>query len=266
MPTNEIFAGIKDARLNRLNEVIEKILARGAKAPGDDLRLRRAMKVRDSLIAAESAKRGAEMASAYTRGGGLASSGIRGMDIIEHEFTPEVIRANNIDANDQGARQFSVAPPGSGRLNPVNFYTSAGVGPLHVVTSLSTGGGIGTGLALQTQSINWAIVRVVALTTQVTVLTGTTTTCLLEDFKIGGGANLFLTEGYVIADDYDTDKEQFVGLRAYPVLQAPNVAFVTAYAYHATSASQTAQIAVSCVTEVLRDDAFGPGLPASYAR
>jgi len=140
------------------------------------------------------------------------------------------------------------------------------VGPLHVLTSGATGGVIGTGVALQTQSINWAIVRVVALTTQVTPVSSSITTVLLEDFKIGGGANLFLTEGYVIADDYDTDKEQFVGLRAYPVLQAPNTAFLSAYAFNATTGSSTAQLAASCVTEVLRDDAFGPGLPASYAR
>ncbi len=219
---------------------------------------------RDALIAKLAAKKGAEMAAAQMPGlgHGLANSGIRGMDVIEHEFTPEVIREHNVDGASQGLRQFSVAPPGSGRLVPINFFLD-GAGDNPIIAITTGAGAVGTALSLQTKSVNWATLRIVALTTQ----TATSTTGafgVMQDFKIGGSPNLFLPEDNVLMDDYDTDKEQFVGLRAYPVLNAPNTAFVTVAGVAASAVTVSA--AVSLVTEVLRDDAFGPGLPAAYAR
>jgi hypothetical protein len=249
-------------RLGNIEARIEK-LTNKAPSPRRNARLARLHAVRDKLIAKTAARKGAALAAASIPGiaGGLASSGIRGMDVIEHEFSPEVIRQHNLEGAAQGLRQSSVAPPGSGRLVPIPFVVDGSTNPVHAITGGA--GAIGALTNLQTKPVNWAVLRIVALTTQ-TIAAATGVVGVLQDFKIGGSPNLFLDESFVLADDYDTDKEQFAGLRAYPILISPNTAFVDAGAF--APASQVLYMAVSLVTEVMRDDAFGPGLPGAYAR
>lgn len=247
--------------LQKLNSKIERLMEREP----TKMRLRRMkrlMDLRDTFIAKQAAKKGAALAAASIPGvaGGLASSGIRGMDVVEHEFGPAVIRDHNVDGAMQGLRQTSVAPPGSGRLVPVNFVVAGTTAP---VLTRPGATGIGATQALVTIAVNWAVLRIVALTTQSTPA-ATGVLGVMQDFKIGGSPNLFLTEDWVLMDDYDVDKEQFTGLRAYPILISPNVAQVSAAAY--APATQTLYYSISLVTEVLRDDAFGPGLPGAYAR
>lgn len=250
-------------RLAKVENRIERIINKGVSTPRAKGQLARLMGVRDKLIAKTAAKKGAALAAASIPGiaGGLASSGIRGMDVIEHEFSPEVIRQHNIEGAAQGLRQSSVAPPGSGRLVPIPFVVAGAVNPVHAVVGGSAA--IGALTSLQTKAVNWAVLRIVALTTQ-TIAAATGVVGVMQDFKIGGSPNLFLDESFVLMDDYDTDKEQFAGLRAYPILISPNTAFVDVGAF--APAGQTLYTAVSLVTEVMRDDAFGPGLPGAYAR
>lgn len=252
-----------EGRLAQVEKHIERLIEKGVDKPGEKGKLARLMAIRDQAIAKSAAKKGAYLAAAAIPGvaGGLASSGIRGMDVIEHEFTPEVIRQHNLEGAAQGLRQSSVAPPGSGRLVPIPFVVAGSVVPVQ-----SVAGGVlvlGATVALQTKPINWAVLRIVALTTQ-TIAAATGVVGVMQDFKIGGSPNLFLDESWVLMDDYDTDKEQYAGLRAYPVLISPNQAFVDVAAF--APAAQTLYFSVSLVTEVLRDDAFGPGLPGAYAR
>lgn len=253
----------RQGKINFLEQKIENLIAKGVSSPQEKYRLAELMAARDKHIAKAAAKQGAQLAAASIPGvaGGLASSGIRGMDVVEHEFTPEVIRNHNLEGAQQGLRQVSIAPPGSGRLVPINFFTSGGSNPVHTITTGNNA--IGTSTSLVTNSINWAVLRIVAMTTQTS--TGTTGAFgLMQDFKIGGSPNLFLSETWVVMDDYDVDKEQFTGLRAYPVLISPNTAQVTVAAFGPSVTSVFAIL--SLVTEVLRDDAFGPGLPGAYAR
>lgn len=265
---SDAYAGIlgiatsPEERLSNIDEKLGELIAKPA-SPRRAQHIARLMAVRDRLIAKTAAKKGAALAAASIPGiaGGLASSGIRGMDVIEHEFSPEVIRNHNLEGTAQGLRNFSVAPPGSGRLVPIPFVTSASNVPVHDVTGGAAT--VGAFTNLQTQPVNWAVLRIVALTTQ-TIAAATGVVGVMEDFKIGGSPNLFLSENMVLMDDYDTDKEQFAGLRAYPVLISPNQAFVNVAAF--APAAQHLYTAVSLVTEVLRDDAFGPGLPGAYAR
>lgn len=250
-------------RLAHLDNRIAGIQRSGRGGPQAAGALARLSRKRDIIIAKEAAKKGAALAAASIPGlaGGLASSGIRGMDVVEHEFTPEVIRAHNLEGAAQGLRQSSVAPPGSGRLVPIPFVVSGAVNPVH--TLVGGAAAIGATTNLVTVSVNWAVLKIVALTTQ-TVAGATGVIGVMQDFKIGGSPNLFLNEDWVLMDDYDTDKEQFAGLRAYPVLISPNTAQVSAASF--APASQSLYAAISLVTEVLRDDAFGPGLPGAYAR
>lgn len=249
--------------LSRVNGEIEDLVNTGVSTPGSKKRLSKLMAHRDRLVAKAAAKKGAAMAAASIPGvaGGLASSGIRGMDVVEHEFSPEVIRQHNLEGAAQGSRSVSIAPPGSGRLVPIPFVVSGAVNPVQAIVGGSAA--IGSTTSLVTQSVNWAVLRIVALTTQ-TIAAATGVVGVMQDFKIGGSPNLFLSENWVLMDDYDTDKEQFAGLRAYPVLISPNTAQVDVAAY--APSSQTLYAAISLVTEVLRDDAFGPGLPGAYAR
>lgn len=250
-------------RLQNIEGRINRLWSQGPRNPRQQGKLAKLMAVRDQIIAKSAAKKGAALAAASIPGiaGGLASSGIRGMDVIEHEFSPEVIRQHNLEGTAQGLRQSSVAPPGSGRLVPIPFVVAGAVNPVHAITGGSAA--IGTATDLQTKAVNWAVLRIVALTTQ-TIAAATGVVGVMQDFKIGGSPNLFLDESWVIMDDYDTDKEQFAGLRAYPILISPNTAFVSAAAF--APSGQVLYTGVSLVTEVMRDDAFGPGLPGAYAR
>jgi hypothetical protein len=249
-------------RIAKIDSKLGRLLAKPS-TPRRAGRIARLMAVRDKLIAKTAAKKGAALAAASIPGvaGGLASSGIRGMDVIEHEFSPEVIRNHNLEGAAQGLRQSSVAPPGSGRLVPIPFVTSGSSVPVHAITGGA--GTVGAFTNLETEPVNWAVLRIVALTTQ-TISAATGVVGVMQDFKIGGSPNLFLSENAVLMDDYDTDKEQFAGLRAYPVLISPNQAFVDVAAF--APAGETLYTAISLVTEVMRDDAFGPGLPGAYAR
>lgn len=250
--------------LARIQQRIQDITLAGARTPALQAELRRLNGARDMLLIKAGARKGAAMAAGSGLGiaGGLASSGIRGMDVVEQEFTPEVIRQSNVDGAAQGLRQFSVAPPGSGRLVNINFVASGSNVPVNAVTAGSSV--IGTSSDLVTTSVNWAILRIVGLVTQYSISSGIGFG-VMQDFKIGGSPNLFLYESWVSMDDYDVDKEQYAGLRAYPVLIAPNTAQITIAGYGG-GATPTLYCIVSVVTEVLRDDAFGPGLPAAYAR
>jgi len=253
-------------KMDALERKIERLVEGGANTPNKQYRLAELMAARDRLIAKDAAKKGAQLAAASIPGvaGGLASSGIRGMDVVEHEFTPEVIRQHNIEGAAQGLRQTSVAPPGSGRLVPIPFVTAALIDP---VTNIAAGAANVIGLpgALVTTPVNWAVLRIVALTTQV-IAAPTSSVGLMQDFRIGGSPNLFLLEDWVIMDEYDVDKEAFVGLRAYPILISPNTALLTVAGRGGTAGAEVIRASISVVCEVLRDDAFGPGLPGAYAR
>lgn len=268
---NDNFGGLLDpggignprVQLARVESKIEQLTQRGVTTPQQKAQMASLMAWRDQYLLKVGAKKGVAYAKASIPGlaGGLASSGIRGMDVVEQEFTPEVLREYNVEGANQGLRQFSVAPPGSGRLVPISFVVAGAVNPVQRVA----GGvnAIGASVALVTIAVNWATLRIVALTAQ-TIAAATGCVGVMQDFKIGGSPNLFLAEDWVLMDDYDTDKEQYVGLRAYPVLISPNTAQVTAAAY--ANNAENLFFALSLVTEVLRDDAFGPGLPGAYAR
>jgi len=256
----------RSGKINQLEKRISQVIAGGANTPQKKYRLAELMAARDKLIAKAAAKKGAALAAASIPGvaGGLASSGIRGMDVVEHEFTPEVVRGHNLEGAAQGLRQTSVAPPGSGRLVPIPFVAAGAVDPVVVLTG-GAANVIGAQIARVTTAVSWAVLRIVALTTQI-LQAPTASAGLMQDMRIGGSPNLFLVEDWVTMDDYDVDKEAFVGLRAYPVLISPNTALITLAARGGTAGGELVYAQVNLVCEVLRDDAFGPGLPGAYAR
>jgi len=267
MAHEDIYAGLFQRKAISLGDIESRIEHLIDKRPvGWKGHIVKLNAVRDALIAKAAARKGAALAAGSIPGvaGGLAASGIRGMDVVEHEFTPEVMRNYNLEGAAQGLRQFSVAPPGSGRLVPISFYLTGG-STTPIITLPSVAGGLGAFSALVTTPVNWAVLRLVALTTQQYPAVANAIG-VMQDFKIGGSPNLFLYETNVLMDDYDTDKEQYAGLRAYPVLISPNVSEVDVATFAPVLSAAANYVALSLVTEVLRDDAFGPGLPGAYAR
>jgi hypothetical protein len=247
--------------LQGLNGKIEQLIQGGVSSAQQKGLLSRLFKARDAIIA----RQGAAQAQMAIPGGGLASSGIRGIDVIEHEFTPGVITDHNMSGDAQGQRYTSQAPPGSGRLVPVPFVAAGAVNPGQNLTGGAAGLVGAVTPALVTTAINWAIVRIVAATTQ-TFISGNGAAGVMQDLRIGGSPNLFLVEDWVIMEEYDIDRDSNPGLRAYPVLRSPNTGLITVGCRSGTGAADVIVASVSLIVEVLRDDAFGPGIPGPYAR
>ena len=187
-----------------------------------------------------------------------------------------------------GGLQFTaMAPPGIGRLVRLPFYPVNAT--LNVVTSTSTaatgntasttnpvfieipvGAGVSGNAAhlLQTPQISWATLRIVgfevALKTNCAIQ-NPGPVLLVQDLKIGGGANLFTHEDFADSDIYSANQPEFCGLRDYPILKSPNTAQVTVQMLDdVVGESLTASCSLLC--EVLVDDNYGAHIPGAYAR
>lgn len=161
-----------------------------------------------------------------------------------------------------GLRYNAVGGTGSGRLNKVQMYESGATVPRNALTVGGTG--LATSTVLYTEDLPYAYVRIVGFTCS---LYGTSSTAgaigMVKDFKVKGGANLFLHENWGNADDYNTDDDQLRGLRDNPRLRSPNQAQVDINA----SGDDTDVVIMTCATvvDILDDDVHGPGLPGPYA-
>lgn len=162
-----------------------------------------------------------------------------------------------------GQRYNVAAPPGSGRINPVQLY--ADVSTTNPRNSLTVpGGGITTGTTLRTNSLPFATNKLIGFQASV-YGTDSTNGCigLLRNLKVQGSPNLFLEDGWIQAAQYDASKESMGGLRAYPVLQNTNYASVEIGA--AGDAADVLTIACAILVDIVTDDTFGAGMPGPYA-
>ena len=200
-----------------------------------------------------------------------------------------------------GLKFVATAPPGVGRLCRIPFYkTSAaavgnfliaqpGVAPQNgsaispAIIAASNAAGISANILLTTPQISWATLRIVGFEVSINAPSNQSTSNLgevvVQDLKIGGGANLFVHEDYAPANIYASGNDSFSGLRDYPLLKSPNVAQVTMAVAGAIGAGaapaagnttvqlQTQQL-VCCnlVVEILQDDNYGSHIPGPYAR
>jgi hypothetical protein len=88
---------------------------------------------------------------------------------------------------------------------------------------------------------------------------------LVQNLKIGGGANLFTHEQFADAKIYDADQPEFCGLRDYPILKSPNQAEVTVLPVNSV-VDETNTVSLSLLCEVLVDDNYGAHVPGPYSR
>lgn len=256
-----VYGGL-NARVARIDEQIQRLQSL-PQTPQRAGNLARLAQKRQELVAQAAARQGAQMALAQ-QGVGLPGSGIRGVAgaaALEGDFTQAAIQQYNQQAAVEGQRFSAAAPAGSGRLNNVPFVVStANTVPIIALTGGT--GALGATTSLVTISINWALIKIVGIVTQQTPA-ATGSIGVMQDFKVGGSANLFLTESWVSMTDYDVDKDSFGGLRAYPVLRSPNQAQIDVATYATGGGLNYVELAI--VVDVLRDDAFGPGIPGAYA-
>ena len=150
----------------------------------------------------------------------------------------------------------------SGRQTRVSMYQSGSTNPFNSLTIPS--GGITSGVVLYSEDLPWATVKIVGFVTNIIQATSDEgATALVEDLKIGGGANLFLNENPHPAANYSGSNNQIPGLRSQPVLRSPNQAQVTIYG----TGTQSNVVTLTCdlIVDVLSDDVFGTGLPGPYA-
>ena len=200
-----------------------------------------------------------------------------------------------------GLKFVATAPPGVGRLCRIPFYlqtpagnfaalvpgaalaTSSASSPILGIAA--TGAGVTGTATLQTPQISWATLRIVGFEVSINIPANAVNASLgevvVQDLKIGGGANLFVHEDFAPANIYASGNDSFSGLRDYPLLKSPNTAQVT-IAIHAGSGAATdspldatntiakaqAQQLVACnlVVEILQDDNYGSHIPGPYAR
>lgn len=177
------------------------------------------------------------------------------------------------------------SPPGLGRLLRLPFYpvnanagaiTSNGQGQASAVnpvvildpTQINANNTSGTAFQMLTPQISWATLRVVGFESaqrQYKAISNPGPTLLVQNLKIGGGANLFTHEQFADAKIYDADQPEFCGLRDYPILKSPNQAEVTILPVNSV-VDETNTVSLSLLCEVLVDDNYGAHVPGPYSR
>jgi hypothetical protein len=252
------------AALEEIDSRLEALYAK-QDAKQDNSRRRHILNARIRKLEALRAKYAMKAGMAYAlqgQAGAIAGSGIRGVQAVEQEFGPDVIAAHNAQMAAQGLRYQVDAPPPSGQLAPIPMVVTGLTNPIHNVTAGAAFGLIGASTNLVSETISWAVLKVLALTSQI-FATPTSSTVVCQDFKMGGGPNLFLPENWVDASQFDVDNDSFVGLRGQPVLRSPNTMQLTVAARSGTGPAEVTVSSFHTVTTVIRDDAFGPGLPGA---
>jgi hypothetical protein len=177
------------------------------------------------------------------------------------------------------------SPPGLGRLLRLPFYpvdsnasaiTAGGVNqpsstnPVVILdpTQVAANQTSGTAFRMLTPQISWATLRVVGFESaqrQAKAISNPGPSLLVQNLKIGGGANLFTHEQFADATIYDADQPEFCGLRDYPILKSPNQAEVTILPVNLI-AGETNTVSLSLLCEVLVDDNYGAHVPGPYSR
>jgi len=87
---------------------------------------------------------------------------------------------------------------------------------------------------------------------------------LTKNLSVGGSANLFIQEGYIDTIAFSDGVPEFPGLRAYPVLEPPNRAYVDAAVVGQPLTGMTFSMCLLC--DILDDADFGAPISGPYGR
>ena len=87
---------------------------------------------------------------------------------------------------------------------------------------------------------------------------------LAKNLAVGGSANLFIQEGYIDTIPFADSVPEFPGLRAYPVLDPPNRAYIDAAVSGQPLTGMTFSMYLLC--DILDDADFGAPISGPYGR
>lgn len=163
------------------------------------------------------------------------------------------------------------APPGSGRLLNVPMLAS-GSTTNRTSTTIAAAGVMQNVGQLTSEQVPYSVYKIVGFTAQIkrsatgaaTAIQAETGCLFVSNLQVKGWPNLFLHDSKQDVDEYDTDHEHLIGLRAYPNVVSPNQATVTVDAI----ANFQDVILIGCfnlVVDQVSDDTFGTGVPGAYA-
>ncbi len=161
--------------------------------------------------------------------------------------------------------QVSQTPAGSGRLNRIQMYADRDASPLLARNALTVPAALVTAeTLLTTESVPYLKSTIVGFTaTTFGTAIGNGAIGRVRDFKIKGGATLFAGEGPANAEDFNTDLDHLIGLRAYPPLEDPN--FATVQVSAEGDLDDVVIISCQAVVDIRYDDVHGPGVVGPYA-
>jgi hypothetical protein len=224
--------------------------------------------------------------------------------MARNRMGPDAVAAaqNKIDrqmVDGVGGLEFTAqSPPGIGRLIRIPFYELTAFTGFDALFGQAAAAIIGAGTAsavspairmaaplanlsatnaalLQTPQISWATLRIVGFESNINEPLNYGTPPMevcFSDFKVGGGANLFVHEDFAPASIYLMGQDSFAGLRDYPILKSPNRAEVAVqgvgFGAGLLGEGASAPLIFSCnlVCEILVDDNYGAHIPGAYAR
>jgi hypothetical protein len=94
---------------------------------------------------------------------------------------------------------------------------------------------------------------------------------MVKNLRIEGGGNLLPMEGYTDGRLYDAFIPEIPGLRAYPILEAPNrvninAAVISSFDPAVANEPQSLTFSISLIAEVLFDTPYGTPITGPYAR
>ena len=93
---------------------------------------------------------------------------------------------------------------------------------------------------------------------------GSSPILLVRGLNVGGSANLFIQQGYIDAISFSDMLDEFSGLRANPILESPNQAYIEAAVSGMPLTSLSFTLDLVC--EILDDRDLGSPIPGPYAR
>lgn len=186
--------------------------------------------------------------------------------------------------NGTGQLQFvSVSPAGTGRKIYLPFYlinqttgyqvmTPTGLqntSTEHPTIRLSAPGANGATetAVLRTPQIPYALMRFVGFVTHINTPSIPSLPVMditFSDLQMGGGANLFVQEGFTSGDLYRIGNPN-PGFRDTPLIVSPNQMEVSVQGLGLTTSAATA-FSCAAVCDILDDDNYGQHLSGPYAR
>jgi hypothetical protein len=248
---------LKQSRINKQMKKLGKLRAKYKEVEGQ-IKQERAKRRNQRQQAAGLADLGGGRHSGGGRNNQQAPCGLGAW--FEAQTMNRTISAAGITSRPWGLVMMSGrAPAGSGRLLNVPMLASGSTSN-RTSTTIAAAGVMQNVGTLTSEQVPYSVYKIVGFTANVkrsatgagTALQAETGVLFCSNLQVKGWPNLFLHDSKQDVDEYDTDHEHLIGLRAFPNVVSPNQATVTVDA-------------IANFVDQVSDDTFGTGVPGAYA-